>query len=240
MSRAPMAADGETYKDPEAPEVERAFRAAYRALESLIPARTLYVHEKGAHFDEIVSAFHHMVEEAWMVLVSHLGPRTGWQAKRTDTFGLVLAGIDLDEGEHDFGPERLYASEGNTGDWAGSPLDQAARAYRREADWDFAPGEAGIWLLMLAPTCGFGGDSSERAWHYNGHICGFVILYDRDDDGTYESVGHIWTGKAWRRQGIAARLLAEARSRFGASRIEGPATDDGGALVKAAWPEIAP
>ena len=59
------------------------------------------------------------------------------------------------------------------------------------------------------------------------------MIYDRDKDGTHESVGHVWTARAWRRRGIARRLLAEARERFGSDRIEGPYTEKGAALVKA-------
>jgi ribosomal protein S18 acetylase RimI-like enzyme len=237
MSRAPMADDGEAFRYPEVPEVERAYRAAFRALEPLISDRRSYVPEEGAHIDEVFSQFPWLVREAGMTVASHLGPRISWESDYVDTFGLVMAGADLDAAEHDFGPSLPCVSEASPGDWQESPLDQASRAYRRETRWDFAPGEAGVWLLMLAPTSGSGGDKADP-WFYSGHLAGVVILYDRDKDGTYESVGHIWTGEAWRRQGIAARLLAEARSRFGADRLEGPLTDDGARLARAAWPEL--
>ncbi|MFC6881544.1 MULTISPECIES: GNAT family N-acetyltransferase [Actinomadura] len=73
----------------------------------------------------------------------------------------------------------------------------------------------------------------EGPWRYTGHLAGFVILYDRDREGVYESVGHIWTAEAWQRRGIARRLLAEARSRFPIKEIEQPYTADGAAFVEA-------
>lgn len=84
---------------------------------------------------------------------------------------------------------------------------------------------------MLAPVRGGGGE--DGPWDYTGHLTGFVILYDRDSDGAYESVGHIWTAAAWRRRGIARRLLADARSRFQFRIIERPYTANGAAFVEA-------
>lgn len=124
---------------------------------------------------------------------------------------------------------------GDSGCWQGSPLDRAARVYKREAGWDFTPGDAGIWLLMLAPAEAFGGGNEDNSWQYHGYLAGFVILYDRDKDGTYEAVGHIWTARSWRRQGIARRLLDEARTRFHTRHVERPYTAAGAALVEAAW-----
>ncbi len=84
---------------------------------------------------------------------------------------------------------------------------------------------------MLAPASGVSAVS--EPWDCAGHLAGFMILYDRDDGGTYETIGHIWTARAWRRRGIARQLLHEARSRFGARRFEGPFSDDGAAFVEA-------
>ena len=117
------------------------------------------------------------------------------------------------------------------GAWHDSSLQQAALSYRRAAGWDFAPGDTGIWLLMLAPVAASGPrpapGPTRGAWP------GFAVLYDRDQDGLHESVGHVWTAAAWRRRGIARRLLRQARERFGSDRVEGPCTDSGAALVRA-------
>jgi ribosomal protein S18 acetylase RimI-like enzyme len=121
-------------------------------------------------------------------------------------------------------------------EWNDSGLEQAASAYRRAGHWDFAPGEAGIWLLYYLITEGHGGE--EGNWWYNGNLVGFAILYDRNKDGHYESLGHIWTASAARRRGVATALIAYARKHFLLRTIEYPLTDDGAALFKRAWPEI--
>jgi len=60
-----------------------------------------------------------------------------------------------------------------------------------------------------------------------------VIVRDRDDDDCYETVAHVWTASAWRRRGIARRLLAEVKSRVQFTVIEQPDSDDGGAFLAA-------
>jgi ribosomal protein S18 acetylase RimI-like enzyme len=223
------------YEFPEVPEVESAYRAAHRALENIVSAsewRFNYMPESGLEFPEVVGQFPAMVQEAETVLAGQIGPRISWEAEQRDEWDLVPAGIDLNA-DRDLGfgvtlPDS--AIEGEGGFWEGSPLEIAARAYRRAARWDFAPGEAGIWLLMLAPLSAVG---SSESMPYFGHLTGFAVLYDRDEDDRHESVGHVWTAKAWRRRGIARRLLQEAAERFGADKIDGPYTQDGSALVAA-------
>ncbi|XVV00767.1 GNAT family N-acetyltransferase [Actinosynnema sp. CA-248983] len=148
-------------------------------------------------------------------------------------WGLIATGIDLDGDTHDFGDVQLGtdAFEDLDGRWGGSALDRAGMAYKRACGWDFAPSEAGVWLVMLAPVSGIGGEDGQ--WFYNGRVVGFLIVYDRDGDGMYESVGHIWTASAWQRRGIARSLLAEARSRFPIASVEGPYTEDGTAFLDA-------
>jgi ribosomal protein S18 acetylase RimI-like enzyme len=143
-----------------------------------------------------------------------------------------MAGVDFDSDVHSFGVTGL-----EWGDDLDGPFGHAATAYRRECGWDFSPGEAGIWLVMLAPVSGMG--FGDEPWTYTGHLIGFAILYDRDGDA-YRSVGHVWTASAWRRRGIARRLLSEARSRFAFEHIEGPYTEDGAALVKTIPPDRNP
>ncbi len=99
-----------------------------------------------------------------------------------------MAGIDLDNGTHDFGNVQLDEGtfEGTSGDWHGSALDRAGMVYKRMCKWDSPPGETGIWLMILAPVSSSGG--GEGPWYYSGRLAGFVVLYDRDKDGAYESV----------------------------------------------------
>ena len=187
------------YDFPKAPEIEEAWRVAHRSLEGIAPPGFGFAREKDLLVTEVISQFPQMVREAQIASAAQIGPLISWEGPpREKDWDLVISGIDLDGGDPDFGLVELSESafEGPGGDWDGSALHRAALAYRREGHWDFAPGEAGVWLLTLAPVsaAGFG----DKPWHCTGHLAGFVILYDRDKDGSYESVGHIWTASAWR------------------------------------------
>ncbi|SFW88320.1 GNAT family N-acetyltransferase [Amycolatopsis australiensis] len=220
------------YVFPELPEIEKAYRAAYRALAALAPG-TVTIEEETS-FPEVLSQFPFLLDRADLATTAHLGPAVSWQASRQDDlWDLAVAGIDLDGDEHDFDGAVLGAevTEGPGGRWHGSALDRAGLAYKRACGWDFAPGESGVWLLMLAPVGASGGE--EGLWFFSGRLAGFVIVYDRDEDGAYESVGHIWTASAWQRRGIARRLLTEARSRFSITTVEEPYTEKGAAFLRA-------
>ena len=170
-----------------------------------------------------------------MAVATRIGPAIDWYQGGRDRgeWGLTVAGLDLDRnGAWNFGP-RISEAQRST-DWA---LDKAARAYRQEARWSNPPsGDEGLWLLMLAPLRAKGSPENDKPWSIHGRLAGFAILWDRDKDGNYETVAHAWTAQAWRRQGIARRLLDEGRSRFAARQIAGPLTDDGAALARSCWP----
>ncbi|ALG06247.1 hypothetical protein AOZ06_04265 [Kibdelosporangium phytohabitans] len=221
------------YAFPKTPEIEEAYRAAYRALEALVPPRTVTA-EGESDFAEVMSQFRMLVDSAEFAVASQLGPAISWRAPlREGDWGLVLSGVDLDNKAYDFGEFQLGidAFEGPTGNWHGSALNRAGMAYKRAGRWDHPPDESGVWLLMLAPVSASGRE--DGTWFYSGRLAGFVIVYDRDEDGAYESVGHIWTATAWQRRGIARRLLAEARSRFPVTSVEGPYTEAGAAFLSA-------
>lgn len=225
------------YQFPAEPETGKAWRRAYQELKSIVPQKSRYRSGDDLLITEIVGEFPSLLREAELIAASELGPLISWEAPlRKGDWDLITVSADLDNGSA--WPDEITFSdsafEGPRGDWPGSSLDLASRAYQRECRCDFAPGEAGIWLLMLAPVSGCGGD--DGPWGYTGHLAGFVILYDRDHDGVYESVGHIWTASAWRRRGIAASLLREARSRFGYEHVEGPLTRAGAALMASLEP----
>lgn len=226
---------------PQAPGIEAAFRDAHRALEKIVPpdrdrGTRRCVPESDLDFGEVVSQFRWVIGEADIALAATLGPLIGWQSAPVpaDDWDVIQCGIDFaGAGARNFGvtPELgATRSPWAHSHWQDCPLDLASRAYRREAGWDFSPGGEGIWLLALAPVSGAGGDDTVS---YTGHLAGFAVLCDHDGDGTWESVGHVWTARAWRRCGIARRLLQEARQRFGTSRIDGPRTEDGAALASA-------
>lgn len=225
------------YKLPDVPDVEAAYRTAFRTLGDLVPARRKsYIDEENLCLTEVISQFRFVVDEAEMTVAAQLGPLIDWLGPHQEGgWGLIAASIDFDGDNLGFGDFTLSdnAYEGRDGRWFGSPMDCAARAYKREAGWDFAPSDSGIWLLTLAPVSASGGGDEGRPWYYSGHLVGFVTLYDHDDDGLYESVGHIWTASAWRRRGIARRLLEEAHARFSVTRVLGPYTEDGSAFLRA-------
>lgn len=62
-------------------------------------------------------------------------------------------------------------------------------------------------------------------------LVGFVVVHDRDDDGDYESIAHIWTATAWRRRGVAAQLVRAARDLMPINAVEEPITGSGQALL---------
>lgn len=224
------------YEFPQVPEIDAAYRAAQAALLSIAdPQRTLGDGEEGLHLTELISHLRALLVEAEMTVASRLGPLIDWTADRREgNWQPIPIGVGLTEGEHDFGAAELSQSayEGPGGAWHGSPLERAAYAYKREAGWDFTPDDSGFWLLMLAPVHGFGGGDNEE-WMYTGHLTGFIILHDRDHDGEYETIAHMWTASAWRRRGVARRLMAEARSRFPITNVERPYTADSNAFLRA-------
>jgi hypothetical protein len=228
------------YSFPDIPEdIETAYRVAHRALEGLLPDDYGFVPETDLEDAlEVISQFPTIASMAETVIIAYLGPEINWRTNGRDKeWSLVVTGADLDDGGNDLGFEVQLsesAFQGECGNWSDSPLDLAARAYKHEAGWDFPPGDAGVWLLMLAPHSVIGTPDEQT---YFGRLAGFVILYDRDEDGVYESVGHMWTARAWRRRDIATRLLLEAKSRFSFTGIEGPLTKDSAALLKS-HPEL--
>jgi ribosomal protein S18 acetylase RimI-like enzyme len=217
---------------PTPPEIETAYKTAYKALATLVPPDSVSSVEE-SHLTEVLSQFRSLVDHAELAIIGRLGSPVTWQGPRQDgDWDLIVAGIDLDDAGHDFGEVELGtdAFEGPARSWHDSALQRAGFVYKRACGWDHAPGGAGVWVVMLAPTSGAGSDDS---WFYSGRVVGFVVVYDRDDDGVYESVGHIWTATAWQRRGIARRLLAEARSRFPIASVEKPYTNDGKAFLNA-------
>lgn len=223
------------FQIPQVPDVEEAFRKAHKALEGIVP-KTQAEPEEGRSLSEVIRGFELTLHAAQMIAAAQLGPLVGWEALdfRPGEWHLVTAVVDLDQDVTEPGPVTVGrdAAEGPHGGWFGSALDLAGRAYKRAAGWDFSPGESGKWLVMLAPVEGWSGGDGD-VWSFTGHLVGFVVLNDHDDDGTYEAVAHVWTAAAWRRRGIAQRLLAEAKARYGFSVIEEPYSDDGRALLAA-------
>jgi GNAT superfamily N-acetyltransferase len=203
----------EGYEIPEVPGLESALRGAFRAMEPLTGDSARFVGADHADLWDLGGQFEWMVRQAEGALAAELGPRISWSVECPEPgdWEIMTAVIDLDS-ERRVGDIVLDCSYGEDA-WAGSCLDRAARAYRRDAGWDFPPGRAGIWLLALAPV---EMAEEEGLLRYTGYLPAFVILHDRDHDGDYETVAHVWTARAWRRRGNASRLLREARHSAGA------------------------
>jgi hypothetical protein len=158
------------YEFPRAPEIEKAYRTAYKALAALVPPHTV-TPEGESDLPEVLSQFQLLVDKAEFVTAGQLGPPVSWRAPRWDgDWELVMSGIDLDHCAHEFGDVQLTTDtfEGPNGDWHGSALDRAGLVYKRACGWDFPPGEAGVWLVMLAPVSASGGE--DGPWFYNGRL----------------------------------------------------------------------
>lgn len=144
----------------------------------------------------------------------------------------VLA-IDFDGHGNDHGD--LHRGPGmeddeDDGGWYASGWGRAAIAYQHEAGWDHAPDGTGVWMVAVLPSIG----TSTRC---TCNLIGFLIMHDRDKDGMYESLAHLWVAGIARRKGVAAQLLAAARATFPLKIVEGPFTAAGSAFLKTSWPE---
>ena len=219
---------------PEVPEAEQRYREAYRALQALLPLGGDWTSaDRLGHVSEVIREFRTIVREAELAAAAELGPVIGWYGDwpEQDSWQLVPAGLDLDGGGRDFGAD---LSDQLEGEWTDGPLSQAATACQRECRWPSAPGPAGLWLVMLARVQAAGCQPLLNRNHWpaflSGNLIGFAIMYDPPEP---EGVSHVWTARAWRRRGIASRLLDEARSRFGSDRLQGPFTSDSAALRQA-------
>ncbi|GAA3514141.1 GNAT family N-acetyltransferase [Georgenia daeguensis] len=202
------------------------FRAAHRALRELAPPKTVAVADD-AYLPDIIEDLENLARVAQETAAAHVGPTFRWTGPQStaDPWASVILQVDLDSHFDDDPPDVSHV-----GEWENCALARAGSAYRSECDWDFSPGPAGIWLLFVAPYSSFG---SSGQMHLSGTLAGFAILHDRDEDGEYESLAHLWTARAWRRRGVGTSLVRQARERFPVSRVENPATEGGRLLLEA-------
>lgn len=81
------------YQLPQAPEVERAYRAAHHALESIVSPSFSFTPEEDLPITEVILQFRSIVLEAEIAVAAQLGPLISWQAPRRDTnWELVMSG----------------------------------------------------------------------------------------------------------------------------------------------------
>ncbi|WP_134765117.1 GNAT family N-acetyltransferase [Nocardioides sp. 1609] len=203
------------------------FRAAHQALLALAPPGTLAAGDDN-YLPIIVNELQDLVDLARDTAAANFGPTLGWRRPDPvdDAWAPTVLQLDFDS----------YADDDPPGvseiwNWEQSALALAARAYRRECRWDHSPGEAGIWLLYIMPFA-----SIDTSW--SGSLAGFAIIHDRDTDGEHESLAHLWTARAWRRRGVGATLVEEARARFPLRDVEGPITDAGRRLLAVHAPDL--
>jgi ribosomal protein S18 acetylase RimI-like enzyme len=183
------------------------------------------------YFDQVVGGIESRLAVALDEVASEVGPPITWErslAVQNQDWRLQIMQIDQACGEHN---DPVDARVEPRLEWDETGFARAARAYRREARWDFAPDEAGVWIIAVAPS-----EQVHTAWR--GNLVAFIILHDRDHDGEYESIAHLWTATGWRRRGIAAALIERARERFRIHDVEGPMTESGEALLSAAAPDL--
>jgi hypothetical protein len=217
-----------------APELEDALRTAFRALASTFGKDVLLHAPEQALPDlsSLTSELKYVFDAALRAFDAERGPLCLWRGRHElDDWSPRTLIADANRDEHtnaNEAGELLWDDD----DFLGSSLGRAASAYRRECRWDFGPGEAGVWLIAACPYSASGGADTEN-WTVCGNLAAFAVLHDRDADGSYESLAHVWTARGWRRRGLAAGLVREARERFGVSKVESPLTDDGFALIRA-------
>lgn len=206
------------------------FRRARQALVEAMPDLAVGA-DPNQPLTDVIEEIQELADRLRDEAAGELGPAISWSTANGthDLQAEVLLQIDLDG----FTLNDPYGAVDYV-DWYDTAMARAAMAYRRECQWDFSPGESGIWLLSVAPYKSWG--DSERT-HFTGALNGFVVLHDRDDDGQHEEVAHLWVAGNWRRQGIATRLIRAALSRFPIRGVDAP-TPKGRELFLAVAPSL--
>jgi len=191
---------------------------------------------KAIDHNAVMSELLTRVEWVQNVYDGEYGPLAGWPGGWTEeTWGKPDVRVWVFDEEVEYDDDDLcYEMEG---DFDESSLGRAGRAYRRESGWDFAPGEAGVWVAAYLPTAWTGGSDKSTGW-LSGNLVSFAVLHDRDHDGEVESLAHLWTARCLRRQGFARAVVERSRERFPISYAEGPATDDGLAFAHTVMPDL--
>jgi GNAT superfamily N-acetyltransferase len=214
---------------------EADLRTAYEALQRISPRQPYERAASSMEMHELVVDVDRKLYEALEVVDAELGPVVSWRsgpAPADYDWRVEVLQVDFDEGLRslpEFGWDGLPLTWEDTGFW------RAAVAYRRECRWDFSPGSAGIWVAALAPTFSAGA-GDETAW--TGNLVGFVVVHDRDEDGEYESIAHMWTATGWRGRGVATAMVQHARDQFPIRSVEGPVTEAGAGLLASAAPDL--
>lgn len=222
-----MADDNPMWHSP----LDSQFRAAHRALRALNPTGAA-VDSENYELPYIVNDLEHLVHLARTTAATHVGPTFHWRGPRPSQLQWepMILQIDFDNYSDD-DPEGVSQIH----EWENSAPAMAGSAYRRECGWDAPPGNAGIWLVSVMP---YESMEEDQHRHWTGTLTGFVVLHDRDEDGNYEALAHLWTAREWRRRGVGSSLVREAHNRFPLSIVEGPVTDEGRLLLEVCAPDL--
>lgn len=213
-------------------DLEGPIRDAYRALRAIVPSVYLTAPEDDALpiiVDELDTVYR-MAQEA---IDAERGPRMTWLGDFDEEArpGSAVFVVDIDTGAHSDPVGAECLAKWSSGVWRESALARAAKAYQRECRWDVPPGEDGVWVVAVSPYRWIEGA-------FYGNLVGFVVVHDRDDDGEYESIAHIWTATAWRRRGIADQLIRATRDLLPINTVEEPITSNGQALLGSAASDL--
>lgn len=181
-------------------------REAHRALRAIAPSTTMTTEDNEylAHVVDDLDMLYRLADEA---INAERGPRMSWPGDIGDGEDfprLVIMTVDMEEGTLSDPAGVDCLTRWSSDDWTDTAPAKAAMAYKRETRWDTPPDQAGVWIIAASPY-GWSCDT------FRGNLVGFAVLHDRDGDGAYESLAHIWTAAAWRRRGIGDRRSTDPR-----------------------------
>lgn len=216
-------------------ELDGPIRETHRALRALVPSAniTAEADEFLAHVVDDLDTLYRLANEA---IVAERGPRMSWPgdlADGEDFPPFIVMSVDMDEGSLSDPAGADCLARWSAADWKTTAPAQAALAYKRETRWDTPPDQAGVWIIVASPY-GWSCDT------FRGNLVGFAVFHDRDDDGAYESLAHIWTAAAWRRRGIGGRLIRAARDLMPIRSVEEPITSNGQSLLNSVARDLLP
>jgi len=230
---------------PSEPAVFRLMKKIAHARDELAPQLPIYARRAPqplADSEEhcgLYDSMRQVFNELHGAYVQEYGARSSWrQTASVDQAAALLREPYVEAVEEE--PEGFSAV--HTLEFDDAPLRAAGVAYRRECGWDFppsAPSSDYVWLCVHEPLLCFP-ENDAIELQFTGSLIGFAIIADHDEDGTPDSLAHVWVARQARRQGNAALLLAEARRRFPQLKaVEKPVTADGLRLLRGRWPELA-
>jgi GNAT superfamily N-acetyltransferase len=214
---------------------EADLRAVYEALQRISLGQAYERAASSLQMYELVADVDRKLDDALEVVDAELGPVVSWRsgpAPASYDWRIEVLQVDFDEGVQELpeaGWDGLPMSWEDTGFW------RAAVAYRRECRWDHSPDAAGVWVIAVAPLSNVP-DGDEAIWA--GNLIGFIVVHDRDGDGEYESIAHMWTAGGWRGRGVATAMLQHARDQFPIRSVEAPYTEAGAGLLASAAPDL--